>query len=308
MNKFAFSFVFIFTSVIVFAQPAERRISRTEYVDQWSDVAIQHMHEYGIPASITLAQGILESASGNSSLAKYANNHFGIKCHDWQGDGFYKDDDKKDECFRRYLNASESYKDHAEFLKNRSRYASLFELKTTDYKNWAKGLRKAGYATNPKYADLLIQIIEDHELYLYDQMMPMQQPVASLDQQKQEQIVKYQWHKVIDHYNKIKCVKVKEGDTVYKIAKEFDMNMWQIYKYNDFEEKQDILKVGAYVYLQPKRNKARKNHGTIKVNEDINTLREISQLEGIKLKKLVKKNDDIDPDAVLLPGTEVALR
>lgn len=308
MRKIIFVFVLLFVVQSSWSQPAERRISRKEYVSQWADVAVQHMHIYGIPASVTLAQGILESADGNSALAKYANNHFGIKCHDWTGDGFYKDDDKKDECFRRYKNAAESYEDHALFLKSRSRYDFLFDLKVSDYKGWAKGLRKAGYATNPKYANLLIKIIEDHELYQYDKMQAVSTPpLASLDQQKQQEVIAYQWHHVLSHPNKIKCVKVKEGDTVYKIAKEFDMNMWQIHKYNDFKKQQDILEVGTYVYLQPKRNKSKK-FKTYTVDENAKTLRAISQLMGIKLKKLTKKNPDIDPEAILLPGSEVALR
>ena len=126
------------------------------------------MNTYGIPASITLAQGILESGSGSSSLAKYANNHFGIKCtSDWKGKAYYKDDDKSDDCFRVYKDARESFKDHSEFLK-RKRYAFLFELDKNDYKNWAIGLKTAGYATNPKYPDLLIGIIEKYKLFQYD--------------------------------------------------------------------------------------------------------------------------------------------
>ena len=138
------------------------------YIDAFKSVAITEMNTYGIPASITLAQGILESGSGSSSLAKYANNHFGIKCtSDWKGKAYYKDDDKSDDCFRVYKDARESYKDHSEFLK-RKRYAFLFELDKNDYKNWAIGLKTAGYATNPKYPDLLIGIIEKYKLYQYD--------------------------------------------------------------------------------------------------------------------------------------------
>ena len=139
------------------------------YIDTFKAVAIEEMNAYGIPASITLAQGILESGSGNSSLAKYANNHFGIKCtSDWKGKAYYKDDDQGNDCFRVYKDARESYKDHSEFLK-RKRYSFLFELDKNDYKNWAQGLRTAGYATNPKYPDLLISVIEKYSLFQYDQ-------------------------------------------------------------------------------------------------------------------------------------------
>lgn len=138
------------------------------YIDAFKSVAIEEMNKYGIPASITLAQGILESDKGNSSLAKYANNHFGIKCtSDWKGKAYYKDDDQNNDCFRVYKDARESYKDHSEFLK-RKRYSFLFELDKNDYKNWAIGLKTAGYATNPKYPDLLIGIIEKYQLNQYD--------------------------------------------------------------------------------------------------------------------------------------------
>lgn len=139
------------------------------YIHAFKNVAIEEMNAYGIPASITLAQGILESGSGNSSLAKYANNHFGIKCtSDWKGKAYYKDDDQANDCFRVYKDARESYKDHSEFLK-RKRYSFLFELDKNDYKNWALGLKTAGYATNPKYPDMLISTIEKYKLYQYDQ-------------------------------------------------------------------------------------------------------------------------------------------
>ncbi|KQB99231.1 glucosaminidase domain-containing protein [Pedobacter sp. Hv1] len=151
------------------------------YIEAFKAVAIAEMNAYGIPASITLAQGISESGSGNSSLAKYANNHFGIKCtSDWKGKAYYKDDDKSDDCFRVYKDARESYKDHSEFLK-RKRYSFLFELDKNDYKNWAQGLKTAGYATNPKYADMLIGLIEKYQLYQYDQPETEREKIARED-------------------------------------------------------------------------------------------------------------------------------
>lgn len=151
------------------ANPDFKSHTTLTYIDAFKSVAIEEMNKYGIPASITLAQGILESGSGNSSLARFANNHFGIKCtSDWKGKGYYKDDDKADDCFRVYKDARESYRDHSEFLK-RKRYSALFELDKNDYKNWALGLKQAGYATNPKYPDLLIGIIDRYQLYQYDE-------------------------------------------------------------------------------------------------------------------------------------------
>ncbi|SMC73954.1 glucosaminidase domain-containing protein [Pedobacter nyackensis] len=151
------------------ANPNAKSYTTLNYIETFKAVAIEEMNKYGIPASITLAQGIIESGSGNSSLAKYANNHFGIKCtSDWKGKGYFKEDDKVDDCFRVYKDARESYKDHSEFLK-RKRYSFLFELDKNDYKNWALGLKQAGYATNPKYPDMLISVIDRYQLYQYDQ-------------------------------------------------------------------------------------------------------------------------------------------
>lgn len=151
------------------ANPNIPSYTTLNYIEAFKAVAIEEMNAYGIPASITLAQGIIESGSGNSSLAKYANNHFGIKCtSEWKGKAYYKDDDKSNDCFRVYKDARESYKDHSEFLK-RKRYSFLFELDKNDYKNWANGLKQAGYATNPRYPAMLINMIEKYQLYQYDQ-------------------------------------------------------------------------------------------------------------------------------------------
>jgi LysM repeat protein len=150
------------------ANPDFTSYTSLSYIDKYKDVAIEEMNRNGIPASITLAQGLIESGSGNSGLAKYANNHFGVKVtSDWKGKGYYKDDDKRNDCFRVYADARESYKDHSEFLK-RKRYSALFELDKNDYKNWAYGLKQAGYATNPKYPELLINLIDKYQLYQYD--------------------------------------------------------------------------------------------------------------------------------------------
>ena len=148
-----------------------QRITPEEYIQTYKDIAMREMREHKIPASITLAQGILESGAGNSALAREAKNHFGIKCHKgWAGDTYMMDDDAKDECFRKYDNVEQSFRDHSEFLRTRGRYSALFELEITDYQGWAKGLKAAGYATNPKYAQLLIDRIELYDLAKYDQI------------------------------------------------------------------------------------------------------------------------------------------
>ncbi len=274
--------------LLLFAQPAERKMTAQQYIESYKEDAIKEMLMYNIPASITLAQGMLESGNGNSDLAVYANNHFGIKCHKgWDGPTYIKDDDAKDECFRKYSNVLESYTDHSQFLKSRSRYAFLFELKRTDYKGWAKGLKEAGYATDPKYTARLLEIIETHKLYQYDEIGGMdnidvfaQKPDNTKANQKLEtrEILRFRF---------IKYIVVKPGDTFYKIARDTDKDLWQLYKYNDLNEK-DVLIAGQKLYLQPKHRKAKEPTHIVKKGE---TMHSISQLHGIKLKNLYKKNN-----------------
>lgn len=305
------------------------KLTSAEYIEKWKVTAIEQMNEYAIPASITLAQGILESGNGNSDLAKHANNHFGIKCHKaWSGKTFYQDDDKADECFRSYDDASLSYIDHSLFLTSRSWYASLFDLRLTDYKSWAKGLKKAGYATNPKYADLLINIIERYNLDQYDNMpnLPMEMErerqqkelkttadkeaattlIAQEEEEKQLQINEYNAHQVALNKYKIRYIVVHEGDTFYRISKEFDISLWQLYRYNELG-KRDVLKKGEIIYLDPKRNRAKRGYNVYVCPEEM-TLRDVSQREGIKLKKLMKFNLTDNPDKLLSKGTKVILR
>ena len=281
--------IVLFASTSLYAQPSERKLTRDQYIERYSDEAIQQMIKYKIPASITLAQGILESSNGNSVLAKYSNNHFGIKCHGWQGQKSYHDDDKKNECFRKYNSPYESFKDHSIFLTEHSRYSFLFNLEIHDYKSWAKGLKKAGYATNPKYADILIQIIDHNQLYLYDHSYELannRQSKSGKNNYKISELKQYN-HLVKLHDNNIKYIIVNNKDTYYKIAKEFDMGLWQIYKYNDLS-KSDILKTDDVIFIQPKRNKAKTPYHIFKKGDD---LKSISQQYGVKLKKIYKKNN-----------------
>jgi len=251
-----------------------------------------------------LAQAILESSDGNSPLAKEANNHFGIKCHSgWEGRRFIQDDDTKDECFRVYERSIQSFIDHTQFLLTRRWYAPLFELDRKDYRAWAYGLKKAGYATNPKYPELLIGLIEKHNLHQYDLVSEMPNisydffddksknkvEVAVAEESKTEKVV---WTSdlSVKSNNDIKLVYARKDDTPYKIAKELNMMMWQIYKYNDLD-KNAQLKEGDIVYLQPKRNKSRKV-ATHKVNKG-ETLKMISQKYGVKIQKLEAYNPQI---------------
>ena len=210
----------------VLGQPAEYKLSQEEYIEKYKDEAIREMLMHGVPASITLSQGMLESGNGNSPLAVYANNHFGIKCHKgWEGLTFIQDDDEKNECFRKYGSVLESYSDHSAFLSGRSRYATLFDLKRTDYKGWAKGLKKAGYATNPHYPQLLIKIIEKHNLNEYDKTKEMPSIKPSPQEYVNRPLLK--GRKVMIH-NGVKYILVKQGDTYFKIANKLELMLFEI--------------------------------------------------------------------------------
>lgn len=240
---------------------AVNKISIDQYIEKWSPVAVQQMETFGIPASITLAQGILESGFGNSKLARKANNHFGIKCHGWEGDSFFQDDDKKDECFRKYDDAMESYLDHSKFLTGRSRYAFLFELKVTDYKGWARGLKKAGYATSNTYARKLIDLIERYELYKLDKMSSNQwiaeNPVKKDNEDSKKENpkpileieIQNKKYEVLTAKNNANYIVAGKHDTFYLIAKNFDLNLRQLYRWNDFPEQKYMLKEGDIVYI-----------------------------------------------------------
>jgi LysM repeat protein len=289
---------------------SDPKITRQQYIMMWNEEAIKQMQKYGIPASITLAQGLLESADGNSMLARKGNNHFGIKCHGWDGPGIHKDDDAKNECFRKYRNAHESYEDHSLFLL-KPRYAFLFDYKVTDYKAWAHGLKKAGYATNPKYPDLLIRIIEENNLQRFDEGGKSKRPVAqetkpnpSNSSSKSDGTI--EWgvgREVYLSENKVKFVVAKSGDSYEAIAKSMEMAKWQLVKYNDASSSAS-LKEGERVYLQPKRSKAVQTMHTVKAGE---TLLSISQFYGVKLKSLVKYNA-LSADTPLKPGQKIKLK
>ncbi len=278
--------------------------SKKEYVNLWSDIAVEQMMLHNVPASITLAQGILESGSGTSKLAIEGNNHFGIKCHGWTGKAIYLDDDEKGECFRVYDNAKESYEDHSKFLTENKRYNSLFELSISDYQGWANGLKTSGYATNPKYADQLISLIEELNLSEYDSQTGTSLASLNLliDDLEASNNLK---HSVLIKENKVKYVIARKGDTFYRISKEFEIGLWQLYRYNDFDENKDILKEGDIVYIYPKRKWSKKKFMETKRSM---SLREFSQEEAINLKKLMKINEITNPDEILVKGEKVILR
>ena len=226
------------------------KYSADTYIEKFKTIAITEMNSYGIPASITLAQGILESGNGNSSLAREANNHFGIKCTtEWRGKTILKDDDQKDDCFRVYTSAEESFRDHSEFLK-RKRYASLFELDKNDFRGWAAGLKEAGYATNPRYAELLISLIERYDLSRFDRKE------GQVEKIKREDKVLAEIAKNIPQERKqesaktpvaMKIYEVKQGDTLYSIAKRFSLTVDDLKILNDIENSD--LKLGQLLLV-----------------------------------------------------------
>lgn len=205
------------------------------YIDEYKDIAKSQMGEYGIPASIILAQGILESGAGRGDLVKKANNHFGIKCHNWNGEGVTHDDDTRGECFRKYSHPSESYKDHSLFLSGRSRYGFLFELKKNDYKGWAKGLRKAGYATDPKYPQKLIGLIERYQLYMYDAEVLGNDYVVEVTNTESPSIT--------EKYTVVK------GDTLYSISRRFQLTVDQLKQLNSLSD--NYIHEGQELFVKP---------------------------------------------------------
>jgi len=302
-NKFLYRHTILIFLLLMgfngFSQTDIKKTTVKEYIETYKSIAMYNMLNYKIPASITLAQGILESANGNSDLARNANNHFGIKCHkDWQGKTYLKDDDAKDECFRVYDAASESFKDHSSFLRSKERYAFLFFFNICDYKSWAQGLKEAGYATNPKYPDLLIKIIEDNKLYEIDNEC-LNNPLISQnnfneigfksetdDSEDFEAITIGNNNRKVYLNNRIKFIFAKKGDSFFSIAADFELKPNEVIRYNDFSKNYQ-LKAGEKVYVQPKRRRSYAEFHIVRKNE---TMHDISQLYGIKLRLLYKKN------------------
>lgn len=271
-----------------------------DYIKQYRAIAVREMITYGVPASITLAQGILESGAGKSELALKSNNHFGIKCHnEWAGEKVYYDDDAANECFRKYSHPQESYHDHSLFLTTRQRYAALFALDVTDYKGWAKGLKSAGYATNPQYAELLIKLIEDYNLHEYDLMTladvekleKEEGTIAYIEKNNDEKntdktVATKKVKAEVFYFNRIPTVIVQENDTPEKIAKAHNIYVKRVLNYNDIAINTP-LEPGTHFYLQPKRYKGTHKHHTVKEGE---TMWSISRDEGVALDKLYSYN------------------
>lgn len=309
-------------------------LTRQEYIELYKYIAIDHMDRYGIPASITLAQGILESNSGNSRLAKESNNHFGIKCHrNWKGGKVYFDDDAKDECFRAYDSVEESFQDHADFLDQQPRYDKLFTYASDDYKSWAKGLKAAGYATNPQYAEVLIKLIEDNKLYLLDRNNGLHLYASHIKAEsgiessfESESNVNHHTtypgkidpnnfkvaEQVVNGYslytnNQTPYIVVKDGYTLQHIAQTFGLSEKTLRKYNELKTSGEIQLIeGEMIYVARKQNEWLGNARRHKVREG-ETLRSVSQDYGIRLAKLAKINK-MNKTQSLQAGTEIKLQ
>lgn len=278
--------------------------SYQQYIDMYKDLAIEQMLKYKIPASITLAQGVYESGAGKSELTRKGNNHFGIKCNGWNGRKTYHDDDLRNECFRAYNNAYESYEDHSRFLVQSTRYSSLFKLRRTDYKGWAKGLKAAGYATNPKYSEKLIEIIQLYKLDRYDKAKDYDKFMA---QRSKDQAGRGQLLHQIHAFNKNYYLIAHRGDTFESLSHEVGISTRRLAKYNELP-KNAQLSEGDIVYLKKKRTKAPKEYKDhIHYVRSGESMYSISQKYGIRLKSLYKINR-LSPDYQLSVGDQLKLR
>ncbi len=312
---------------------AQKRITREEYVDRYKHIAVAHMERYGIPASITMAQGILESDCGNSWLSQQSNNHFGIKCKkNWTGERVYHDDDAKGECFRQYPTVEASYYDHAQFLDSQPRYDSLFAYSSTDYKSWARGLKAAGYATAPDYAQRLVRIIEENDLYLLDRDNGLALYAAArrnaghsaeeqfAGQSSVEHVytaemlvnpndyrVTISSHNGYDVYrtNGVSYVLAKEDDTYEHIARQFRLSASNLRRFNDVERDARPM-TGEAVYIERKKRRWEGN-ALLHTTHRGETLWSIGQSYGIRTRSLRKLNRL--PDHAELPqGRKIKIR
>lgn len=301
MKRYIFVVFLLFITLIpADAQSIKWNKSYSDYFSMWGEVAVQQMVQYRIPASITLAQGVLESGAGKSELARKANNHFGIKCNGWTGRKSYHDDDERGECFRAYDNAYQSYVDHSVFLTNSPRYRRLFDLKRTDYKGWAKGLKACGYATSPTYATRLIEIIETYGLHRYD-------VGKGFDKQRIEQMHQSADQRQVFTFNSNYYVRARRGDTFRRIADDVDVSYRRLAKFNE-RDKNDTLEEGEIIWLQKKRRKAPKEFKNRPHRvEPGESMYIISQRYGIRLKNLYKMNG-LTPDYVIQAGDLLRVR
>ncbi len=291
---------------------------KEDYINKYAHIAVAEMKRSGVPASITLAQGLLESGAGQSTLARKANNHFGIKCHkNWTGKTIYHDDDAKGECFRAYDKAEDSFRDHSDFLRYRDRYKFLFDYDPKDYKSWCYGLKKAGYATDPKYATKLIDIVEKYKLYKYDDVRvdvvspdmlerPVVVPISKVSDIKYKEEFTFEVQRTIYKNNGVDFVYARASDTYESIAAMYKLFLKEILSFNDLTENQSLLP-GQVVYIEPKKNRTAKGLDMYIVAEDGEDLWAICQRFGVKMSKVMKRNS-LESGELLAKDQEIRLR
>jgi LysM repeat protein len=301
-HRLFLTILFALTGKLLFAQSSE---TIRKYIDTYRDIAIAEEIRTGVPAAITLAQGIHETSAGTSDLVLSSNNHFGIKCKTgWTGATVYHDDDERGECFRKYNDPLESYKDHSDFLKGRPNYASLFNLDPVDYKGWAYGLKKAGYATNPKYPQILIKLIEDYDLQQYTLIAlsgkapstdaiyasntekPASPDEKPLTEPQKAVVKKISYPSGVFKINETKVIFVTKGTAFLKVADENDLSLPRLFEFNDMKAT-DIAANDQLIYLQRKR---KTGAADIHVTEEGESLYDIAQAEGIRIESLMEYN------------------
>lgn len=289
MYKIAVIFLFSISSMVSWGQMKWNQTYQL-YINQYKDLAIREMLQYRIPASITLAQAVFESGAGRSRLARLGNNHFGIKCHDWTGRTIAEDDDALGECFRAYDYPLQSFEDHSKFLVNSSRYSRLFSLSMDDYRGWAQGLKDCGYATNPLYADKLIELIELYKLYLYDGVKSYDHAMAGCSGNRTSVGKEGALHPIAI-FNDNYYIRARRGDTFRLIGEEIGVSYRKIARYNE-RDKDDVLTEGEIVFLKKKQKRAPKAFkNRPHVVREGESLYIIAQIYGMRLSSLYKLND-----------------
>ena len=302
MYKIAIIFLFSISSMTSWAQMKWNQTYQL-YINQYKDLAIREMLQYRIPASITLAQAVFESGAGRSRLAMLGNNHFGIKCHDWTGRTIAEDDDALGECFRAYDHPLQSFEDHSKFLVNSSRYRRLFSLSMQDYRGWAHGLKACGYATNPRYAHKLIELIELYKLYVYDSARSYDHAMVEYSG-NQTVVNQAKPLHPIAIFNKNYYIRARRGDTFKLIGEEIGVSYKKIAKYNE-RDKDDALTEGEIIFLKKKRKRAPKAFkNRPHVVKDGESLYIIAQIYGMRLSSLYKLNN-FTPDHTIHVGDVV---
>ena len=306
--RYLFALLFILSGMVAGAQPGADII---DYINNYKKLAMDEMIRTGIPASITLAQGIHETYAGKSELVLKSNNHFGIKCKSyWTGKKVYHDDDARGECFRKYDDPSLSYRDHSDFLRAGERYAFLFKLDPEDYKGWAMGLKKAGYATNPKYGPIIIKLIEEYNLQQYTQIamgkIPPEAEVLAVNPtmvtdvpadisafvKQEEPLIEIAPPPAVNYpsgeftINNTKVIYAKQGTSLLAIAQQYEIPLSKLLEYNDMENEEVLIK-NQLIYLQRKR---RTGSADVHIVANGETLHDISQAEAIRLENLLEYN------------------